>query len=355
MPNTKFDEKSFNPEAFMYKQGHVPNLKMHEIIKSRAVVGDSDVKNVFSSQNGTAYARLAVKGLLGGDAVNYDGQTDITATRTKTFEQGYVVVGRAKGWVESDFSDEISGENFMDNVTVQTAEYWDDVNTGIILAAVQGAFSMTGTKNLEFVNAHTYDITGDEVSTVGPTTLNSAMNQACKAHKKNFSLVAVHPDVSTNLENLKLLHYLKYTDKDGIERDLAIGTWNGRTVAVTDEIPTVEVAASGDNPAYTAYTSYIFGNGAIVYQPVPVDHPAAMTRDEAKNGGETTLYNRQRHALGLKGISYEKAVQASLSPTNAELANGANWALVHTGESVAANRSYIDHKAIPIARIISRG
>ena len=56
-----------------------------------------------------------------------------------------------------------------------------------------------------------------------------------------------------------------------------------------------------------------------------------------------------------KGISYEKASQSSLSPTDAELANGANWALVHSGEATESQRSYIDHKAIPIARIKSRG
>ncbi|MBR3552481.1 MAG: phage coat protein [Clostridia bacterium] len=401
MANTKFDEKSFNPEAFLYKQGRVPNLKMHEIVKSRAVVGDNDVKTAFSSQNGTAYARLAVKGLIDGDAVNYDGQTDITATRTKTFEQGYVVVGRAKGWVETDFSDEISDEDFMDNVIAQTGEYWDDVNNGIILAAIKGVFSMTGAKNLEFVNNHTFDITGNSEAAVGATTLNSAMNKACKANKKKFTLVFVHPDVSTNLENLKLLVFMKYTDKDNITRDLSIGTWSGRTVIVTDEVPVDEVAAvyeatsdtevdatktyytrdgAGttespytytvvDSPvkadlgtyyevtedAYLAYTTYILGDGAITYQPVSVNHPASMARDEAKNGGETTLYNRQRHALGVKGISYEKVSQATLSPENDELADGANWELVHSGEAIEANRSYIDHKAIPIARIISKG
>ena len=38
-----------------------------------------------------------------------------------------------------------------------------------------------------------------------------------------------------------------------------------------------------------------------------------------------------------------------------ELENGGNWTLVHSGESTASQRSYINHKAIPIARILSRG
>ena len=37
----------------------------------------------------------------------------------------------------------------------------------------------------------------------------------------------------------------------------------------------------------------------------------------------------------------------------AELEKGVNWTLVHNGAS--SSKEYIDHKAIPIARIISRG
>lgn len=108
MANSKFDAKSFNPEAFKYMVGRVPNLTLNALKKSRALAGNPDIRAVFTSQNGTAYARLAMRGLLDGDAVNYDGETDITATSTKTFEQGMVVVGRAKAWTEKDFSYDIT-------------------------------------------------------------------------------------------------------------------------------------------------------------------------------------------------------------------------------------------------------
>ena len=90
MANDKFDAKSFNPQAFKYTVDRVPRTRLNEIRKSRALTGNSDIRNVFSAQNGTAYARIAMRGLLDGDAVNYDGKTDITATSTKTFEQGVV-------------------------------------------------------------------------------------------------------------------------------------------------------------------------------------------------------------------------------------------------------------------------
>ena len=190
MANTKFDAKSFNPEAFRYMVGRVPNLKMNEIVKSKALVRNPDVQATFSSENGTGYARIAMRGLLDGDAVNYDGATDIEATSTKTFEQGMVTVGRAKAWVEKDFSYDITGGvDFMQNVADQVAEYFDALDQQTILAILSGVFAMSGAKNQEFVEKHTYDVTAQGDGKITATTLNSAANQACGANKKKFSLV----------------------------------------------------------------------------------------------------------------------------------------------------------------------
>ena len=73
MANSKFDSKSFNAEAFKYMVDRVPNLNLNELKKSRALAGNPDIRGVFTAQNGTAYARLAMRGLIDGDAVNYDG------------------------------------------------------------------------------------------------------------------------------------------------------------------------------------------------------------------------------------------------------------------------------------------
>lgn len=393
MPNTKFDSKSFNAEAFGYKVGTVPNLKMNEIKKSAALAPNPDIKGLFANQYGTAYARVAMRGLLDGDAVNYDGQTDITATNTKTFEQGVVVVGRAKAWVERDFSYDITGkQDFMSAVAQQVAEYKDGLDQNTVLAVLHGIFSMNGdAKSREFVSKHTTEVDG----AMNATTLNTATNKACGANKKKFSLVFMHSDVSTGIENLNLIERLKYTDKDGISRSLDLGTWNGKLVVVDDDLPTEEgyfdasentegalkVVANNATPADgeiklsavapyfgaktlaagayvsfgTRYTTYVLGKGAISYEDIGAKVPYEMDRKPEKNGGEDTLYIRQRKCFAPFGISYEKVSQATNSPTDAELSNGANWTLVHTGEAQAADRSYINHKAIPIARIFSRG
>lgn len=391
MPNTKFDEKSFNPEAFKYLVGRVPNLKLNELVKSRAVTTNGEIANLFRSQDGTSYARMAVKGLLDGDVINYDGETDITATSTKTFERGVIVFGRAKAWTEKDFSYDITGgQDFMGNIAQQVAEYWDEKDQDTLLAILKGIFSMTGVKNEEFVTKHTTEVEGNMTS----TTLNSATAKACGDNKKKFSMAFMHSDVATNLENLNLLKHLTYTDKNGITRDLSLGTWNGKMVVIDDSMPILngydtaesttegalkvvssgatdgqillskvkaadfypsDVAAESYVVAGVKYITYALGDGAFDYADIGAKVPYEMKRDATTNGGEDMLITRRRKVFAPMGISYEKASQATLSPTDAELAKGENWSLVHSGESVAANRSFINHKSIPIARLISRG
>ena len=103
----------------------------------------------------------------------------------------------------------------------------------------------------------------------------------------------------------------------------------------------------------TEYTTYLFGDGAIEYTNCGAKVPAEMARDPKTNGGQDTLYNRQRKCFAPYGISFTKAHMSSNSPTNAELEDGANWELVNTNDG--ANKEYINSKAIPIARIISLG
>ena len=353
----KFNYKSFNAEAFGKYVARIPQTKKNELVKSRALKGNTEIRNAFSSQTGTAYAILPMYGLLDGEPINYDGNTDITSSNTTTFERGVVVIGRANAWTEGDFAEDITGgAGFMDNVAVQVAEYWDTVDQATLLSILKGIYSMTGANNLKFVNGHTYDITAkaDIEAVVGAATLNSAIQHASGDNKSRFKIAIMHSVVATNLENLKLLAYLKQTDANGIERELALGTWNGRIVLIDDSMPSENVAAVGEMPAYTKYTTYVLGEGAFDYENIGAQVPYEMSRDPKTNGGQDTLYSRQRKCFAPYGISYTKSSQATLSPTTAELENGDNWTLVNDGGTGAA-RKYIEHKAIPIARIISKG
>ena len=448
-----FDAKLFNGEVFQRYVDRVPNTKLNELIKSRAVVQRQDLANAMSDQVGGNYVTTPLKGLISGTTpLNYDGVTNITSQSTQTFSHSRVVVGRAQAWTEKDFSYDITGGvDFMENVAQQVAEYWDEIDQDTLIAIMTGIFGMADEEGARFVETHTHNVTtvANSEGVTGrmdATTLNTAIQKACGDHKNKFSLAIMHSAVATNLENMKVLVYLKYNDANGMERETGLATLNGRLVLVDDSMPTsktettagvytvtltgtyaagdrvtvagythtvvsgstsaaaiVTALASGlaSNTTYTAaagssgtanvltmteksgkygtgapgvavvsangkyavatttspvvtttYTTYVFGDGAIEYTNCGAKVPAEMDRDPKTNGGQDTLYNRQRKCFAPYGISFTKQVMSTLSPTDAELANGSNWELVNTGGS---EKTYISLKAIPIARIISLG
>ena len=104
----------------------------------------------------------------------------------------------------------------------------------------------------------------------------------------------------------------------------------------------------------TQYTTYVLGDGAFDYEDIGAKVPYEMYRDPKTHGGEDTLYMRQRKVFAPYGISFTRKSMAAKSPTDTELADGSNWTLVDNGKT-NSDKKVIDHKAIPIARIISRG
>jgi hypothetical protein len=470
----QYDFKNFNDEVFGRYLERIPRVKQNKLLEAGVMRTRGELKTMLSAQSGGNYVTLPMKGLIEGTAQNYDGGTDITAGSSKTYSQSMVVTGRAMAWVERDFSADITGEDFMENIAQQVSTYWSDVDQDTMLSILKGIFAMTGAGNLTFVTNHTTDITAEtgDAAKVGATTLNTAIQKAAGDNKAIFKLVICHSQVATNLENLGAVNYLKYTDAKGQERVLGMATWNGRLVLIDDSVPAVDVPASdavsavtgvkakytitistkavaddamaitaggvtkaylcgttpgwaaganvaadctalqavlaADFPAYTvtktattvvmeqkvaaaetaaaivinkkdstgtfdaaiaettagvtavaavaavtahtAYTSYILGDGAFDYADVGAEVPNESHRDPKTNGGQWTLYTRQRKLFAPRGISFTKASMATASPTATELETGANWELVNDG-----NGSYINHKAIPIARIISRG
>ena len=398
-----FDSKAFNGEVFQKYVDRIPSTKLNELVKSRAIVARPELANSMSDQVGGNYLTTPLKGLIGGTPLNYDGVTDITSNNTKTFSHSRIVVGRANAWTEKDFSYDITGGvDFMENVAQQVSEYWDGIDQETIVHILNGVFKMSDAEGAKFVASHTSDITGvtnseGALGKMDATSLNTAIQKACGDHKNKFSLAIMHSTVATNLENMKILVYLKYNDANGMERDAAMATLNGRLVLIDDSMPVVEdestatyakttdaavqsgktyYTRSGSSGSYTytkvdtpatenisnyyektapgnmKYTTYLFGDGAIEYTNCGAKVPAEMDRDPKVNGGEDTLYNRQRKCFAPYGILFTKANMSTLSPTNAELEDGANWELVNTG---GVNKEYIDLKAIPIARIISLG
>ena len=125
---------------------------------------------------------------------------------------------------------------------------------------------------------------------------------------------------------------------------------------LTTGVVAVATTTAGKAPtsAGTVYTTYILGAGAFERTDCGAKVPYEMSRDPLKFGGKDMLITRQRKCFAPYGISFTKASMSSTSPTALELENGANWELVHSPTADGVTQ-YLDHKAIPIARVLSLG
>ncbi|MFO3716117.1 phage coat protein [Anaerococcus cruorum] len=329
-----FDKTVFNPAVFEQYVDIIERERTNELLNSDAIVKRDDLKARMQDQVGGNIIVTPISGLLTGDADNYDGQTDIKADSTTTMYQKRVVIGRAHGWTEKDFAFDITGgHDPMRSVANQILDWWADLKQDSLLAILEGIFKMSKAKDKKFVESHTY-----EDNVFGQVTLNNALQKAFKAHKGNFAAAIMNSAVATQLENLQLIQYAKYTDARGIERPMALANLNGRPIIIDDSLP-----VNGDK-----YTSYILGKGAFEYTDAGAKVPYETDRNPARNGGEDTLYTRDRWCFAPRGISFTENSMASLSPIDSELAKGENWEVV---SDVDGNTFPLSQ--IPIARVIT--
>ena len=348
-----FDKKIWNDVVFQKYLKKVPNLKENSLLKNGVLEVNNSLKSRLVDGVGGNFLIEPIKGLLDGDFVNYDGKTTITTSSRGTFMQGKIVCGRAKGWEEKDFSTELTGENWMEGIAGEVAEYWQGVDMGDILAILKGIFAMTSANGKAFADQHTTEIE----EAMNATTINTAAQKAFGDKKnKMVSMAFMHSNVATGLENLQLIEYLKYTDSNSITSNIEIAQVGNKTVIIDDDMPVEEVEANEEEEtgAYTKYTTYLLGKGAIEYCNVGVKTPSEVDRDAATDGGIDKLYTRQRKLYAPKYISWE-GNKSIISPMPSDLENGANWDVVNDGNKTVSARVYVNHRNIPFARIITRG
>lgn len=338
-----FDFKNWNAEVFQKYVKIAPDLKKDAILKSGALILRQDLAQVLKDGVGGNYITEPMKAQIGGNADNYDGSTTITSDTRKTYTQGKIVIGRAHSWLEKDFSKDITGGVDFKATAGEVKKFFSHVNEDDLLAILEGIFSATDPSMTTFISEHTLDLSSETDPTISATSLNDCCQKALGDNKDAFALAIMHSKVATQLENKQLITYWVYNDANGMQRAINLYSWNGRLVIVSDRVPY-------DNSAHT-YTTYVFGLGAFEYAELPVAVPYEMERDALTNGGQSYIVGRQRTLFAPVGISYAPSA-IPMSPTNEQLKSATAWKLA--SDNATSSPSYFPHKAIAIARIISK-
>lgn len=372
-----FDAKQFNPLVFRKYMETIENPRVNRLIKAGIFVIDPLLDGVLPDGVGGNYMQENFVGRLEGADVNYDGNTNITANTLNTYKRGLVAIGRARAFKEKDFTQSITGKDFMSNVAEQLVEYLDEKHQDVMLNILNALFDKSsGVLKDKRI----------EKSLASLSVADIVDGLALQGDKSgNIVAVAMHSTVLSSLKKANLLQAVKFLDTDGIQRDLGIYTWDGRMVIEDDTVAPVEhydasadtevkagkiyytrsgtaghyvytkVASPTGNPSTSSYYErtleypvYLLGRNSFTWQELSVKVPVEMWRQPLENGGETYLISRERYIMAPYGVGFKSSAMAGMAPTDAELGTASSWELVQTGGD---NSKTIALKTIPLACI----
>lgn len=331
----------YDSEIFNYQWKNTPDLILTTMIESGAVVRDGEIADMIS--NGSNFFTVPYYNLIGGTEQVYNGVEDMSTDSLTGGTYSGVVFGRMKAWDAISFiKDFNSGADPMAQIVAGVAQYWQKKRQDRLIAILTGLFGISGDDDwtLHTSNIATATTTTTDTNKIGETTINDACVKACGDNASGFSLVIAHSVVANRLANLQLLNYSKYTDAMGIQRDLPIGTINGKTLIVNDNVPKSANATDSDE---FDYTTYILGSGAIRYAEAPVAVPSEMDRNPATNGGMDMIYTRIRECFAPYGFSFKGDVSTDVGVPDAVLTATASW------------ERKMPAKSVFIARVITNG
>ncbi|MGN0535734.1 MAG: coat protein [Eubacterium sp.] len=326
----------FDDDLFFDSWQSEPDTVKTALINSGVIVEDEDIKKKIAT-GGNLYT-IPFYNILDGDDVNYNGQTDITTDETTADSQQGVVYGRAKGFTSRDFVAELTGSDPMGHIASSVAGYWQKKRQKRLIGILGGIFGITGDADWA---KHTVDLSVKEGTPykVEANTLSDVAADVLGDNQNAFSTAIMHSAVAKTFKNLQLLDYWTQTDKNGIQRPMALANVNGFLAVIDDGVP-VDLST----PGFPKYTTYLLGTGCIRTAPGRVDKPVGTDRDEAKNGGQDTLYTRLRETIHPNGFSFVVPSSGfTESPTDAQLFAKSNW------------KRKFNAKAIPMAQIITNG
>ena len=226
---------------------------------------------------------------------------------------------RGEAWSEYDLAETYTGSDIMGHIARLVAEYWNRDQQDIMLAMLDGVFaSPSMTANVKDIST----LTGS-AAIISRTALTNAIG-VLGDKSRTLTGIMCHSATMRELANKEILDARVNVGDTNTPPEFE--RYLGRMVIDDDTCP-VEEDTNGD----LVYTTYIFGVGAIGYAEGMPKVPTAVKREELS--GEDILVNRKHFVMHPRGVAYKGEFKGR-TPTNEELADGANWERVFEPKNV---------------------
>jgi hypothetical protein len=220
--NTSFP---FDEELFAMYLENQPNLVRNAMIGSGAMVDDAYIAGLIANGS-NVYTCPFYNELADGDEDNYDGVDDMSLDEITGSRQTGVVFGRMKGWQAAQFVADLTAANPMAAITARIGRWYQTQTQKRIIGITNAVLGVSG------MGSHSIS-----KSTLGATSLSDATQEIWGDHKDACAMAIMHSAVAQEYEDMERVDYLKYTDENGLSREVKIIEINGIHCLIDDGMP----------------------------------------------------------------------------------------------------------------------
>lgn len=291
-------------------------MELSNVLNSGIATNDSEFDSLASGPN--TLVNMPYFNDLTGDSEIMKDNGALTPGKIGTNKDVARKQGRARAWGANGLSALLSGADPLGAIGNLVTNYWARDRQKVLLATLQGVFASS---SMEEKVHDVSEAEGDASLISGNTFIDAA--QKMGDAKESLTAIVLHSAVEAYLAKRQLIEYVQEAGQS-----IRIPTFLGKRVIVDDAMPfdtTTGVASA-----------YLFGSGAFAWG--NGSHPniigTEVDRDSLASSGEDFLINRNIFILHPRGVKFTEASVADVFPTNAELANGANWELVYEPKAV---------------------
>lgn len=251
--------------------------------------------------------------LTGEDEVLSD-TTALTVGKIDAGQDQAALLTRGRAWSVNDLAKALSGDDPMAAIGDLVAAYWARRFQAVLISSLTGVFNNNAT--LMSGNKHDISALDGTASQISAATIVDANYKLGDANNK-LTGYAMHSAVVAALTKQDLIDTVP-----GSEGKPTVKTYLGKPVIEDDSL----------KPTGDVYTTYIFGAGAFGWGEGAAPVPTEFARDAL--AGDDILINRRHFLLHPRGVAFQNASVAGVSPTNAELANYLNWKRVYENKNI---------------------
>jgi hypothetical protein len=266
-----------------------------------------DFSAELGSQMGGTTVNMPYFNDLEGDDDVVDDTQDLELNKITTGQDVAVKLYRAKAFGATDLSGDLAGADPVKAIATRFAEWWIRKEQEVLISVCQGALGSA------LMTDNVLDISNLEGAAANFDPYSFIDAQARLGdHQDLLSGIACHSKTYTAMKKADLIEEIRPSDGGD-----PIPTYMGKVLIVDDKMPYSE----------GVYTTFIFGQGAIGYVSASPKVPVEVGREPLKGGGQDYIVQRRFFVMHPRGVRWspQPGVPARATPTNAELANTANW------------------------------